>query len=66
LYVLEKLIESDHRNALGIEWIKLAYNTTCPASVEYKHDLIGKRRMDNFCKHGCSVICMNEYLELRI
>jgi len=46
------------------EMVKAICKAKCPASIETKHLLIGDKRMKAFCAHGCSVICVDEYLEL--
>jgi hypothetical protein len=38
----------------------------CPASIEAKHHLIGDKQMERFCGPGCSVVCVNEYLDLKV
>ena len=36
----------------------------CPAKIEAKHRLIGDKRLEKFCALGCSVICVDEYMDL--
>ncbi len=40
-------------------------DANCPAVLESKYDLIGKRKMNQFCDLGCSVSCLEEYLILK-
>lgn len=35
----------------------------CPATFEYVHNLIGVHSMMRFCKPGCGVKCLEEYLD---
>ena len=48
------------------EWIKFGNTTGCPATIEGEFDLIGEEKMNKFCNLGCSVICLDEYLDLKV
>ena len=53
-----------YNREMAIEVCKV--NSRCPATIEAKHHLIGGKRLENFCKLGCSVNCVNEYLDINI
>ena len=64
----QQLLTIDHsigyNREMLLEICKL--NSRCPATIEAKYHLIGDRRLERFCKDGCSVICMDEYLDIEI
>lgn len=64
--VFEKLVSLDSKNGLGAGWIKFDNQTSCPAAIEHKHNIIGVKKMNRFCQLGCSVECLDEYLDLKI
>ncbi len=41
------------------------FTEKCPATIEHKYNILGEKRMNKFCKLGCSVKCTEEYLNLR-
>lgn len=45
------------------EMVKAICKAKCPASIETKHHLIGDKKMKAFCAHGCSVTCVDEYMD---
>lgn len=47
-------------------WIKFEHETSCPATVEARFNLIGEEKMERFCNRGCSVICFDLYLDKKI
>lgn len=64
----EKLLSLDKtigfNREMAIEICKL--HSKCPALIESRHHLIGDKRIKKFCDAGCSVDCVNEYMDLRI
>lgn len=68
MQVWQKLLRSDNSIGFNREMLlEISKNKShCPAGIEAAHHLIGDKRMKSFCKHGCSVNCVVEYLDLKV
>ena len=62
--VWEKIAQAN--NLKDRKAVRAMLNGNCPASFEFLHNYINESRFKRFCGKGCSPICTDEYLDLRI
>lgn len=64
----EKLLSFDKTIGFSCEMVVEICKTQskCPAAIESKYHLIGDRRLEKFCSLGCSVECVNCYMDIKV
>lgn len=64
----EKLLSLDRTIGFNREMVVEICKTQskCPAAIESKHHLIGDKRLEKFCNLGCSVECVNCYMDIKV
>jgi hypothetical protein len=66
--VWEKLSQTEEFKGQNKQQIldKLEKKYHCSASVEAAYGMIGDARIEKFCNLGCSVSCVEQYLDLKV
>ena len=60
---LSRISNIGYNREMVVEICKL--KSRCPADLEAKYHLVGNK-LERFCGLGCSVNCVDEYLDLKV